>query len=45
MVLAPASSDQITLLNLTAAEKQLADMSEYKELLQLFTTQEVGPSP
>ena len=40
-MLAPASSDQITLLNLTAADKKLEQLPEYKELLQTFITQEV----
>ena len=42
VVLAKADSDQITLLNLTAADKKLADLSEYKDLLQNFITQEVN---
>jgi hypothetical protein len=42
VVLAPASSDQVTLLNLTAADKKLAELPEYKALLQNFITQEVN---
>jgi len=45
VVLAPASSDQVTLLNLTAADKKLAELPEYKALLQNFITQEVSSSP
>lgn len=41
VVLARADSDQITLLNLTAADKKLADLPKYKSLLQNFITQEV----
>ena len=40
-MLAKADSDQITLLNLTAADKKLAELSKYKSLLQNFITQEV----
>ena len=40
-MLAKADSDQITLLNLTAADKKLAELSNYKSLLQNFITQEV----
>ena len=42
VVLAKADSDQITLLNLTAADKKLAELSNYKSLLQNFITQEVS---
>ena len=41
VVLAAASSDQVTLLNGTAADKKLDGLPEYKELLQTFITQEV----
>ena len=41
-MLSPASSDQVTLLNLTAADKKLDELPVYKDLLQLFITQEVG---
>lgn len=41
VVLAPSSSDQITLLNLTAADKRLEQLPAYKELLSSFITQEV----
>ena len=44
VVLSPASSDQVTLLNLTAADKKLEELPVYKDLLQLFITQEVGIS-
>jgi hypothetical protein len=42
VVLASASSDQITLLTLTAADKKLEQLPMHKELLAAFTTQEVG---
>ena len=45
VVLAKADSDQITLLNLTAADKKLADLATYKNLLQTFSTQEVSTKP
>ncbi len=41
VVLTPASSDQITLLQTTAADKKLQELPEYKELLQTFITKEV----
>ena len=41
VVLAATSSDQVTLLNSTAADKKLEGLPEYKELLQTFITQEV----
>ncbi len=41
VVLAPASSDQVTLLETTAADKKLLELPAYKELLQTFTTKEV----
>lgn len=41
VVLAPADSDQVTLLNLTAADKRLESLPLYKELLATFTTKEV----
>lgn len=44
-MLAPASSDQVTLLNLTAADKKLGELPEYKALLQNFITQEVSSLP
>ena len=43
-VLASADSDQVTLLNTTAADKKLAELPEYKELLQTFIVKEV-PRP
>lgn len=42
VVLAATSSDQVTLLNGTAADKKLDGLPDYKELLQTFITQEVG---
>lgn len=42
VVLAAASSDQVTLLNTTAADKKLEALPAYKELLQTFITQEVS---
>lgn len=42
-VLAPASSDQVTLLTTTAADKKLLELPAYKELLQTFITKEVQP--
>lgn len=44
VVLASADSDQVTLLNTTAADKKLAELPDYKELLQTFLVKEV-PSP
>ncbi|CAL8471167.1 g10709 [Coccomyxa elongata] len=41
VVLAPASSDQVTLLETTAADKKLLELPAYKELLQTFITKEV----
>jgi hypothetical protein len=41
VVLAPASSDQVTLLATTAADKKLLELPAYKELLQTFITKEV----
>ena len=41
-MLSPASSDQVTLLNLTVADKKLEELPVYKDLLQLFITQEVA---
>lgn len=41
VVLAATSSDQVTLLNATAADKKLDGLPDYKELLQTFITQEV----
>ena len=41
VVLAATSSDQVTLLNTTAADKKLHGLTDYKELLQTFITQEV----
>jgi len=41
VVLAATSSDQVTLLNVTAADKKLDGLPEYKELLQTFITKEV----
>lgn len=41
VVLAPSSSDQITLLNLTVADKKLAELPLYKDLLTSFLTKEV----
>ena len=43
MVLAATSSDQVTLLTSTAADKKLDSLPEYKELLQTFITKEVSP--
>lgn len=40
-VLALASSDQVTLLNTTAADRLLEDIPVYRELCKLFITQEV----
>ena len=40
-ILAATSSDQVTLLNSTAADKKLDGLPEYKELLQTFITKEV----
>lgn len=45
VILAQTSSDQLTLLNLTAADKKLQQLPEYSDLLQLFITQEVGFLP
>lgn len=45
MVLAPSSSDQITLLNTTAADKKLAELPLYKDLLSSFLTKEVCYAP
>ena len=42
VVLAPADSDQVTLLNTTAADKKLGELPEYKELLQTLIVKEVG---
>eukprot|EP00891_Asterochloris_glomerata_P006770 jgi/Astpho2/6770/e_gw1.00103.16.1_t len=41
VVLAAASSDQVTLLQMTAADKKLDQLPAYKELLQTFITKEV----
>ncbi|EIE19531.1 putative 26S proteasome regulatory subunit [Coccomyxa subellipsoidea C-169] len=41
VILAPASSDQVTLLATTAADKKLVELPAYKELLQSFITKEV----
>ena len=41
VVLAPAGPDQITLLNGTAADRKLAELPLYKELLSNFLTKEV----
>ena len=43
VVLAAASSDQVTLLQTTAADKKLDQLPAYKELLQTFITKEVRP--
>ncbi len=43
VVLAAASSDQVTLLQMTAADKKLDQLPAYKELLQTFITKEVSP--
>ena len=43
VVLAATSSDQVTLLNTTAADKKLEALPVYKELLQTFITQEASP--
>ncbi len=40
VILAPASSDQVTLLATTAADKKLVELPAYKELLQSFITKE-----
>jgi 26S proteasome regulatory subunit N5 len=40
-VLAPSSSDQVTLLTTTAADKKLLELPAFKELLQTFITKEV----
>ena len=45
VVLAPSSSDQITLLNTTAADKKLAELPLYKDLLSSFLTKEVCHTP
>ena len=45
VVLAPSSSDQITLLNTTAADKKLAELPLYKDLLSSFLTKEVCNTP
>ena len=42
VVLAPSSSDQITLLNTTATDKKLAELPLYKDLLSSFLTKEVS---
>lgn len=42
VVLAATSSDQVTLLNTTAADKKLEALPAYKELLQTFITQEAS---
>lgn len=42
VVLAATSSDQLTLLNTTAADKKLEALPAYKELLQTFITQEAS---
>ena len=42
-MLAATSSDQVTLLNTTAADKKLEALPAYKELLQTFITQEASP--
>ena len=42
VVLASTDSDQVTLLNTTAADKKLVELPEYKDLLQTFITKEVG---
>ena len=42
VVLASADSDQVTLLNTTAADKKLGELPEYKELLQTLIVKEVG---
>ncbi len=42
VVLASADSDQVTLLNTTAADKKLVELPEYKDLLQTFIVKEVG---
>ena len=42
VVLAPPDSDQVTLLNTTAADKKLGELPEYKELLQTLIVKEVG---
>lgn len=41
VVLAPASSDQVTLLATTAADKKLLELPTHKDLLQTFITKEV----
>ena len=41
VVLAPAGPDQVTLLNSTAADRKLAELPLYKELLSNFLTKEV----
>lgn len=43
VVLAATSSDQVTLLSTTAADKKLEALPIYKELLQTFITQEASP--
>ena len=45
VVLASADSDQVTLLNTTAADKKLVELPDYKELLQTFIVKEVPSSP
>ncbi|CAL5228222.1 g11312 [Coccomyxa viridis] len=42
VVLASADSDQVTLLNTTAADKKLVELPDYKELLQTFIVKEVA---
>ncbi len=42
VVLAPAGSEQITLLNTTAADKRLDQLPLHNDLLQAFLTKEVG---
>lgn len=41
VVMAPADSDQVTLLQLTKEDKKLASLPLYKQLLDSFTQQEV----
>ena len=45
VVLASADSDQVTLLNTTAADKKLAELPDYKGLLQTFIVKEVPSLP
>ena len=44
VALAPSCSDQITLLNTTAADKRLVELPMYRDLLSSFLTKEVCSS-